>query len=82
MAKREKTANEKYVKNAIDKFAKRYRACKTEEERKRFLESLTEEEKREIRNARTYIELKALCAYSAMTPEQRNELKEGLKKHA
>ena len=65
------------IKRVIDKYTTRYNACKTPEEKQKFIDSLTAEEKREMGNAATYIKLQALIQYSKLPEGKRKEIQKG-----
>ena len=81
--KRDKTFEKLRMENrqdanqVINKFAERWKQCQTAEERQAFIDSLTAEERREISNAKTYMQLQALFAYSQLSEETRDELQKG-----
>lgn len=59
-AERLRKHNQEDVAKTINKYAERYNACKTDEEKQAFIDSLTTEEKREIGNVTIYMKLQAL----------------------
>ena len=69
--------NRQHANRVINKFAERWKQCKTEEEQQAFINSLTDEERWEISNAKAYMQMQALFAYSQLPEETREELKKG-----
>ncbi len=76
-AKKLRMENRQDANWVINKFAERWQQCKTEEEQQAFINSLTAEERREISNAKAYMQMQALFAYSQLPEETRAELKKG-----
>ena len=76
-SKKLRMENRQDANQVINKFAGRWRQCQTDEERQAFIDSLTAEERREISNAKAYMQLQALFAYSQLPEETRDELKKG-----
>lgn len=76
-AKKLRMENRQDANRVINKFAERWKQCKTEAERQDFINSLTEEERREMSNAKAYMQMQALFAYSQLPKETREELKKG-----
>ena len=77
MVKKIRIENRQDANRVINKFAERWQQCKTELERQVLVDSLTTEERREISNAKAYIQMQALFAYSQLPEETRAELKKG-----
>ena len=69
--------NQLHVQQVIEKYTKRYKQCKTDKEREKFISSLTPSEKREMGNVATYIKLQSLIKYSTLPEEKRKELQKG-----
>jgi hypothetical protein len=65
------------VARTINKYAEKYNACQTDEERQAFIDSLTAEQKREIGNATIYMKLQALNKYASLPQHKREALQRG-----
>ena len=76
-SKKLRMENRQDANQVINKFAERWKQCQTDEERQAFIDSLSVEERREISNAKTYMQLQALFAYSQLSEETRDELQKG-----
>ena len=76
-AKKLRMQNRQDANRVINKFSERWQQCKTDGERQAFIESLSPDERREISNAKAYMQLQTLFAYSQLPEETRAELKKG-----
>ena len=76
-ANRLSRTNQNDVAATINKFAEKYNACETDQEKQAFIDSLTEQEKREINNAAVYVKLQALNKYATLPQEKREALQKG-----
>lgn len=81
--KRDKAFNELRMENrqdanrVINKFATRWKECKTPEEQEALVNSLSDEELRDVKNAYEYMKVQAFFAYTQLPAEAREELQKG-----
>ncbi len=76
-SKKLRMENRQEANAVMNKFAERWKQCKTEEERQSFIDSLTAEERREMANAKAYMQMQAFSAYANLPEDTRAELKKG-----